>query len=59
MPLLPTALAQTMAVLCAITVALPIGTNLGLLRLLWMQVSGALLPPRTRGRSSRRSKRLG
>lgn len=46
MALLPTALAQTMTILCAITVALPIGTNLGLLRFLWMQVSGALLPSR-------------
>lgn len=46
MTLLPAAVTQTMSLLCALTVALPIGTNLGLLRLLWMQVSGALLPSR-------------
>jgi len=40
------AIRRTMEVLCAVTVKLPIGTNLGLLHFLWMQVSGMLLPNR-------------
>ena len=40
------AICRTMEVLCAVTVNLPIGTNLGLLHFLWMQVSGMLLPSR-------------
>lgn len=40
------AICRTMEALCAITVNLPIGTNLGLLHFLWMQVSGMLLPHR-------------
>jgi len=39
------AISQTMAVLCAVTQDLPIGTNLALLHFL-CQVSGALLPSR-------------
>jgi len=35
-----------MKALCAVTEELPIGTNLGLLRFLWMQISGSLLPSR-------------
>jgi|TARA_Y100000310_G_C20612786_1_gene778915 hypothetical protein len=41
-----TAIRQTMEALCAVTQHLPIGTNLGLLHFLWMQVSGKLLPHR-------------
>jgi len=41
-----TALSRTMEALCAVTLSLPIGTNLGLLHVLWMQVSGMLLPHR-------------
>ena len=37
------AICLTMEALCAIIVNLPIGTNLGLLHFLWMQVSGNLL----------------
>ncbi len=40
------AVSETMAALCAVTVNLPIGTNLALLQVLWMQLSGALLPSR-------------
>ena len=40
------AVSASMAALCAVTVNLPIGTNLALLQFLWMQVSGALLPSR-------------
>jgi len=35
-----------MEALCAVTEELPIGTNLGLLRFLWMQINGSLLPSR-------------
>jgi hypothetical protein len=35
-----------LTLLCALVVALPIGTNLGLLHLLWMMVSGRLLASR-------------
>jgi hypothetical protein len=41
-----TAISETMRALCAVTVSLPIGTNLALLHFLWMQLSGALLPSR-------------
>ena len=37
---------RMMALLCALVAALPIGTNLGLLHLLWMLVSGRLLGSR-------------
>lgn len=40
------AVSKTMEALCAVTQALPIGTNLALLHFLWMQVSGLLLPSR-------------
>ncbi len=40
MPLRSTAVSHTMAALCTVTNELPIGTNLGLLHFLWMQVSG-------------------
>ena len=43
---LSAAIGRTMETLCAVTVNLPIGTNLGLLHFLWMQVSGMLLPHR-------------
>ena len=50
MPLQSTAvshtISHTMGALCAVTEELPIGTNLGLLHFLWMQVSGSLLPSR-------------
>lgn len=46
MSVLPIAISQTMEALCTVTQGLPIGTNLGLLHFLWMQVSGALLPAR-------------
>jgi len=41
-----TAICRTLEALCAVTLSLPIGTNLGLLHFLWMQVSGMLLPHR-------------
>lgn len=41
--LMADAVSRTMALLCALVAALPIGTNLGLLHLLWMLVSGRLL----------------
>lgn len=37
---------RTVEVLCAVVAATPIGTNLGLVRLLWMLVSGQLLASR-------------
>src|SRR3954451_7025370 len=37
---------RTIEVLCAVVAATPIGTNLGLLHLLWMLVSGQLLATR-------------
>lgn len=37
---------HTLAALCAVTVNLPIGTNLALFHILWMQLSGQLLPSR-------------
>lgn len=40
------AVSHTLAALCAVTVNLPIGTNLALLHILWMQLSGHLLPSR-------------
>ena len=41
-----------LGVLCAVVVGTPIGTNLGLMHLLWMLVSGRLLE--TRGAVIRR-----
>ena len=37
---------HTLFVLCTVVEGLPVGTNLGLLHLLWMLVSGSLLPNR-------------
>jgi hypothetical protein len=37
---------EVMAALCAVTQSLPVGTNLALLQLLWMLLSGQLLPSR-------------
>ena len=37
---------RVIGVLCAVVAAAPVGTNLGLVHLLWMLVSGR---PRTRG----------
>ena len=41
-----TIIQETLAALSAITKGLPIGTNLGLLHVLWMLVSGSLLNSR-------------
>jgi len=41
-----TVVPYTMEALCAVTEELPIGTNLGLVHFLWMQISGSLLPSR-------------
>lgn len=41
-----TAIERTLDALCAVTKNCPVGTNLGLLHFLWMQVSGQLLPNR-------------
>jgi hypothetical protein len=46
MSLQATAVSHTMEALCTVTEELPIGTNLGLLHFLWMQISGSLLPNR-------------
>lgn len=43
---MPPAVSHTLAALCAVTVNLPIGTNLALFHILWMQLSGRLLPSR-------------
>jgi hypothetical protein len=43
---MPEAVYRMMTLLCALVRALPIGTNLGLLHLLWMLVSGQLLAAR-------------
>src|SRR5215217_646782 len=43
---MPDAVYQVMTLLCALVAPLPIGTNLGLLHLLWMLVSGRLLASR-------------
>ncbi len=43
---MPDAVYQVMTMLCALVAPLPIGTNLGLLHLLWMLVSGRLLGSR-------------
>jgi len=40
------AISQTMEAIGAVTVSLPIGTNLALLHFLWMQLRGTLLPYR-------------
>ena len=43
---MPEAVYQVMTTLCALVAPLPVGTNLGLLHLLWMLVSGRLLGSR-------------
>ena len=43
---MPEAVYRTMTLLCTLVVACPIGTNLGLLHLLWMLASGQLLGSR-------------
>jgi hypothetical protein len=43
---MPSAVYRMMTLLCSLVVTLPIGTNLGLLHLLWMLVSGQLLGAR-------------
>ncbi len=43
---MPKAVSRMLTLLCALVVALPVGTNLGLLHLLWMLVSGRLLATR-------------
>ena len=43
---MPTAVYRMMTLLCALVAGLPVGTNLGLLHLLWMLVSGRLLASR-------------
>ncbi len=43
---MPKAVSRMLTLLCTLVVPLPIGTNLGLLHLLWMLVSGRLLAAR-------------
>ena len=43
---MPDAVYQVMTMLCALVAPLPVGTNRGLLHLLWMLVSGRLLATR-------------
>ncbi len=43
---MPEAVYRMMTLLCRLVVSLPVGTNLGLLHLLWMLVSGQLLTTR-------------
>src|SRR5579885_3556564 len=43
---MPEAVYRMMTLLCALVAGLPVGTNLGLLHLLWMLVSGQLLATR-------------
>jgi hypothetical protein len=45
-PKLPNAVSRMLTLLCALVAPLPVGTNLGLLHLLWMLVSGRLLAAR-------------
>jgi hypothetical protein len=45
-PLLPAAVYRMLTLLCTLVASVPIGTNLGLLHLLWMLVSGQLLATR-------------
>src|SRR6266487_5332473 len=46
---MPEAVYRMLRLLCTLVEALPIGTNLGLLHLLWMLVSGRLLATRGAG----------
>src|SRR5437763_2423436 len=43
---MPEAVYRMLTLLCSLLVSVPIGTNLGLLHLLWMLVSGQLLATR-------------
>src|SRR2546429_6232337 len=43
---MPEAVYRMMTLLCALVAPLPVGTNLGVLHLLWMLVSGQLLATR-------------
>jgi hypothetical protein len=43
---MPDAVCRMLTLLCTLVVACPIGTNLGLLHLLWMLASGRLLGAR-------------
>src|SRR5579864_9193903 len=43
---MPEAVYRMLTLLCALVAGLPVGTNLGLLHLLWMLVSGRLLTAR-------------
>jgi hypothetical protein len=43
---MPKAVSRMLTLLCALVVPVPVGTNLGLLHLLWMLVSGRLLTTR-------------
>ncbi|GAC1458258.1 MAG: hypothetical protein PVSMB4_17890 [Ktedonobacterales bacterium] len=43
---MPDAVYRMLTLLCSLVVALPVGTNLGMLHLLWMLVSGQLLATR-------------
>ena len=43
---MPKAVSRMLTLLCALVVTLPVGTNLGLLHVLWMLVSGQLLATR-------------
>src|SRR5664279_2031653 len=45
-PLVPQAVYRMLTLLCSLVLPLPIGTNLGMLHLLWMLVSGQLLATR-------------
>src|SRR2546430_17159771 len=45
-PRMPEAVYRMMTLLCSLVGSLPVGTNLGLLHLLWMLVSGQLLATR-------------
>jgi hypothetical protein len=43
---MPNAVSRTLSLLCTLVVPLPVGTNLGMLHVLWMLVSGRLLATR-------------
>ncbi len=45
-PAMPKAVSRMLMLLCTLVAPLPVGTNLGLLHLLWMLVSGRLLAAR-------------
>src|SRR5437899_10075860 len=45
-PLMPDAVYRMLTLLCSLVITLPVGTNVGMLHLLWMLVSGQLLATR-------------